>query len=409
MAREHRDRLDDDVDLAAEAAADRAADHAQLLEGDVEDQRGIVEREEQRLRVGVAGEAAVRLGDDDAAGRLDRRVLDRRGLVALLDDVVGRGEAFLDVAMAHAPKGMALIGEVVVAVILVDQRRAGLQRLLDVEDGGKLLVVDLDLGDRGARRRLRLGDHGEHRLALKAHLVDRQHRLVIGLDLDQPEDGVDVRRDVGMAENAHDARHLQRRGSIDVPDAGVMMRAAHHLQVQHAARVAVGVELGRAGDVAGDVGALLARPDRLQVVGPLGGKESSDVFHCPASSAPRRAHLRRGGEDGIDDRFVARAAADVAGDRVDDGVAIRIGIAVEQRLGGDDHAAGAEAALGGEAVGEGPLQRMEPAIGAESLDRLDGGAGQPFRRNEAGELEAAVDDARCRRRRSLARSRPWCR
>ena len=34
----------------------------------------------------------------------------------------------------------------------------------------------------------------------------------------------------------------------------------------------------------------------------------------------------------------------------------------------------AEAALGGEAVGEGLLQRMQPAVGAEPLERLDGGA-----------------------------------
>ena len=86
------DRLDDHVDLAAEAAADRPADDAQLAERDVEDQRGVVEREEARLRVGVDLQPPVGLRDDDAAGRLGRRVLDRRGLVAPLEDVVGRRE-----------------------------------------------------------------------------------------------------------------------------------------------------------------------------------------------------------------------------------------------------------------------------------------------------------------------------
>ena len=71
----------------------------------------------QRLRVGVAasgGRSAC--GIDDAAGGLGRRVLDRRGLVALLEDVVGLGEALLDVAEADAPALVALVDEVVVAV-----------------------------------------------------------------------------------------------------------------------------------------------------------------------------------------------------------------------------------------------------------------------------------------------------
>src|SRR3954453_23555583 len=76
-----------------------------------------------------------------------------------------------------------------------------------------------------------------------------------------------------------------------------------------------------------------------------------------ASGTPRRAHLRRGGEDRIDDRFVTGAAADIAGDRIDDRRAVGIGVAVEKRLGGDDHAAGAETALGGEAVGKSALYR----------------------------------------------------
>ena len=62
MARQDRDRLDDDVDLAAEAAADRAADQAQLVERHLQDERGVVEGEEHRLGVGVAGEAAIASG-----------------------------------------------------------------------------------------------------------------------------------------------------------------------------------------------------------------------------------------------------------------------------------------------------------------------------------------------------------
>ena len=86
---EDGDRLDDHVDLAAEAAADRAADEVQLVAGHLQDDRRVVEGEEHRLRVRVAGEAVVAFRHDDAAGGLDRRVLDRRGLVGFLDDVIG--------------------------------------------------------------------------------------------------------------------------------------------------------------------------------------------------------------------------------------------------------------------------------------------------------------------------------
>ena len=70
---------------------------------------------------------------------------------------------------------VALVVEVVLAVIFVDQRRAGLQRLLHVEDRRQLLVVDLDLGGRLARGALALGDDRDDLLALEAHLVDGEH------------------------------------------------------------------------------------------------------------------------------------------------------------------------------------------------------------------------------------------
>ena len=102
------------------------------------------------------------------------------------------------------------------------------------------------------------------------------------------------------------------------------------------------------------VGALEAGADRLAVFLALGGEEFADVFHRVSPQADlRAAHVGGGGEDGVDDRLVAGAAADIAGDRVDHLGPVGIGIAVEQRLGGDDHARGAEAALRGEAFGEG--------------------------------------------------------
>ena len=85
---------------------------------------------------------------------------------------------------------------VVLAVVLVDERRAGLQRLVDVEDGGQHLVVDLDLGRGLVCGALAVGQHRNHRLALPAHLVGGQHLLVLRPDLDQDQDGVDIVRHV---------------------------------------------------------------------------------------------------------------------------------------------------------------------------------------------------------------------
>ena len=67
--------------------------------------------------------------------------------------------------------------------------------------------------------------------------------------------------------------------------------------------------------------------------------------------------------DGGDDRHVAGAAADIAVHVMDDLFASRIGDLIQQRFGRHDHARRAEAALKGELVDEGLLDRMERAIG----------------------------------------------
>ena len=87
--------------------------------------------------------------------------------------------------------------------------------------------------------------------------------------------------------------------------------------------------------------------------------------------------------------LVARAAADVAGDRAHDVLAGRGRVLGQQRLGGHDHARRAEAALGGEAVEEGLLERRErPSAGVmpssvltrRAVDRSRPGPGRTSRR-----------------------------
>src|SRR5262249_35488654 len=76
-----------------------------------------------------------------------------------------------------------------------------------------------------------------------------------------------------------------------------------------------------------------------------------------------------GGEDSIYYRLIAGAAADVAGDRLDDLVAARRRIAVEQRLCGHQHARRAIAALRGKMVREGALQRMQVRTLLDAVER----------------------------------------
>ncbi len=62
--------------------------------------------------------------------------------------------------------------------LLVDDRRAVGERLVQVEDGGELLVLDLDELQRLERGVAVVGGDGDDRLAGVAHLAEREDRLV---------------------------------------------------------------------------------------------------------------------------------------------------------------------------------------------------------------------------------------
>ena len=215
---QRRQRLDDHVDLAAEPAAHHAADEPQPVGRELEDDRGVVEAEVDRLGVGVDGEPAVGLGDGDAAGGLDRGVLDRARAVHALDDVVGLGEPGLDVAEPDLALRVALVDERVVAPVGHD-RGAGRERLLHVEHGGQLLEVEAHRGGGLDRGRLGLGEDRDDRLAHVADAVDGEDELLLGLDADQAEDRVHVVRHVLVGQRPDEARDPlaprtgRRRGS----------------------------------------------------------------------------------------------------------------------------------------------------------------------------------------------------
>src|SRR5262245_8138127 len=85
----------------------------------------------------------------------------------------------------------------------------------------------------------------------------------------------------------------------------------------------------------------------------------------------RPAALGRDIQNGVDDRLVAGAATNIAGDGLGHVLARRCRVALEQRLGRHQHARGAEAALGREVLHEGFLQGMQVRPRGEAQRRLD--------------------------------------
>ena len=196
-------------------------------------------------------------------GGLGRRVLGRRRLVGALDHVIGARPRRRRVAVADPPAVVALVPEVV-RVPVRDARRVGLERLLDVEDGGQLLEVQPDPLDRLDGGRLALGDDGHDRLAAVAGALGGEHLLLVRLDPDQAEDRVDVLRDVRGGQRADEPGHLLRLGQVDPADARVHERVADHLEMEHPGVADVVDVLGGPGDVAHAVAALDVAPHHVE-------------------------------------------------------------------------------------------------------------------------------------------------
>ena len=256
-----RDRLGAEEGLRAERAAHRRADDPDPLLRDLEDPREVLAQVERRLRPGPDLEpVAVPAGDGRV--RLHVRVVGGRGAERLLDDDVRLGEARVDVAVADRERVADVRARLRAKrevrgraagdrVLLVDERRAGLRGLDRVEDGGQLLVVDLD--ERGCLLGLALGLCGDgcDGIADEAGAVDREHGRVLDLAAvpAQPAHVVGRERDDAV-------------GHGDGEDAGVRVERADDARVQH--------------------------PGQLDVLGVAGGARDPRVGHAASSSSARR-------------------------------------------------------------------------------------------------------------------------
>ena len=154
------------------------------------------------------------------------------------------------------------------------------------------------------------------------------------------------------------------------------------LPAQHAGHDQVGAERGAAGDLVDAVGPDRPGADDLQL----------GLLATSFMTAVLPSHLRGRIQHGADDLVVAGAAAEVAGQPVARLVFGRVRVGVEQRLGGDQQARRAEAALQGRVLEELLLQRMQSPPSAMpsmvSIRRPSASA----RQHQAGADQAAVDD-----------------
>src|SRR5881628_474014 len=232
---------------------------------------------------------------------------------------------------------------------LVDQRGAGRQRGVEIEDGGQRLVDDLDGRQRGFRGLARRRRHGRHRLADISHLAPGEHRLVL--------EGPAV-ADVGHVGGGHHRAHSgqsPRPRCVQAHDARVRLRAAEHLADEHAGQREVRGVDGGAGNLPG---AVHARERLADDPGLAGGHRSP----------PGRA-VADDGEDRFGNLLVAGAAAKIPRERRAHVVLGGRRVLVQVGLGGEDHAGDAVAALHRAVVDEGALERMELPIAREPLDR----------------------------------------
>jgi hypothetical protein len=167
-------------------------------------------------------------------------------------------------------------------------RRAGLHRLARRERGRKDFVVDLDELERAQRDVDGVGGHRGHLLPRVRDILG-ERRLRNHVPVRAPVLGVVLGQDRAHAGQRGGGRH------IDARDAGVRVRRAQHLGVQHSRQAHVGRIHRAAGHLLPCVAAVDGRSDDPQVA-VEGGRDVA--FHeqprglVRAHRAPPRARSR---------------------------------------------------------------------------------------------------------------------
>ena len=200
--------------------------------------------------------------------RLDIALMHRAGGEGALDHDLGLLEAFRDVALLDFELA-GDVGDLALELVeLVQDRRIGLERVIDLDHPGQHFVIDLDqragfgcdrLGSGGDGRD---GVAGEQRLLARhhvaahpAHVLDAEHDRLVEREID----------DVLRGDHRLHAGQRFGLGGVDAPDARMRMRAAQYLAPDHAGHVGVGGKGRAARDLVGAVGTNGALADPLVV------------------------------------------------------------------------------------------------------------------------------------------------
>ena len=267
--REHRhQRLQLDVELGAEAAAEKRHAHADPVLRPAQQPRDLDAHERRALRGGMDGERAVgRLGDRDE--RLERRVHHLLRAEAVLEHAVRRGERLRGVAAPQVEIERYIRAGPSFQVLQVRERPCRLERVVDdgfrghrlelVVNGGQLLVFCDDQVRRFLRHVRVGGEHHRDRLADVADLVHREHGLVV-----ERRAVIRVGHDflqIGGAHHAMHAAHGLGRAHVEAPDPAVRDAAAENPAVQHAGQAQVVDVLGPPGDLQPGLQARQRAPD----------------------------------------------------------------------------------------------------------------------------------------------------
>ena len=232
------------VELASEATADLRRDNPDAVLGKAESDGELGSKEMRDLRAGPErhlSEAAIELSDDGPWLESDRNLPLVHQPQSKND--IGVQESLVDISREERK----LEGDVR-ALLLVHQRRAVLRRRLNVHYGLEALVADVHPLRRVASPRWIDRDHGRHRVAHVADLVDRKRPMGRFLQLLQ----VVGDREAGHralkicpGHYGHDAIHPLGLRDVDLRDPGVGVRAADEHHREHARKLEV-VRVGRA-------------------------------------------------------------------------------------------------------------------------------------------------------------------
>ena len=348
---QRRVHLAGNVLLAAEASPHHRAFDAHSIFGQPQTARHLVAvgvgdlaaHIDRELVVATVARVLPAGGHTDRTLRLQKGMLGHRGPVGALDDHIGGSKASRKVAVAH----LDVLEQVAAGPVGVQHRRAGLpggdrvghrrqQFILDpkVRKGRMGLVVAV-----GDDQRDRIPD-----IAGRVRAAGKGRPVVLDQTMAQ------LAGNVLLCQHAAHTRQRHGRSTVDAQDPGMRVCAAQRGTVQHASKkVVVGVK-----GLPGDLGDRIRPRQRPADLG-----QRFDLFGQRWRRHVAGAHLLGRRLDRVQNRNIARAATvGVLQTMLDLGVAGgRIGI--EQGLGLQDEARGAEAALGGTVLDKCLLQRVQ--------------------------------------------------